>query len=241
MNISSIGIQIIQAFESCDKPAGTGQFTTYRDEVGVLTIGWGSTLVDAPDLKDGDVWSQAKCDEVFASSLARIYVPHVLKCIGDRVVTQSQLDALVSWTYNTGGPTGSQVWVAVREGRHADVPALLARWNKAGGRVLAGLTRRRTCEGQLYAGNINGAMSTAEVYGAAPSPTAKASVPKPSATDIVKGARATTKAVVTATATAGATHAVNAPHNVVWAIVVFTAVALVFAGVEWARQSRSWA
>lgn len=60
--------------------------------------------------------------------------------------------ALVSWAYNVGcGNTGSSTLIRkLNAGDKASVPSELLRWNKAGGRVLAGLTRRRQAEGDLF-------------------------------------------------------------------------------------------
>lgn len=179
LQTSPVGKSIIQAFESCLKPTGDGRFRTYHCPANVLTIGWGSTRDDVPDLRDGDVWSRERCDGVFATSLARKYEPHVRDMVGDRDLATYQFDALVSWAYNCGGPASSSVWKAVREGRDADVPALLAQWNKGGGQVLAGLVRRRKSEGLLYAGNIPGALNAAGAVDPGTMPQSKAPADHP--------------------------------------------------------------
>lgn len=162
MHTSEAGQTLIKLFESCLKPTGDGNFRTYRCPAGVLTIGWGTTKVDAPDLKDGDVWSPQLCDEVFAGSLGK-YEAAVTRNLGGRTLPQHKFDALVSAVYNCGADvmTGS-VGKAVREERDADVPALLARWNKADGKVLAGLVRRRKAEGELWLGDFESASKTAQ-------------------------------------------------------------------------------
>jgi lysozyme len=40
----------------------------------------------------------------------------------------------------------------LNSGDYNGVPAQIMRWNKAGGKVLAGLTRRRTAEAELFQG-----------------------------------------------------------------------------------------
>jgi lysozyme len=76
-------------------------------------------------------------------------------------VTQAQFDALVSWSFNTGGPASSSVWPAVRRGDVEGVCERLARWNMGGGRVLRGLVRRRAAECALYRGKIDDALRIA--------------------------------------------------------------------------------
>ena len=158
---------LIQAFESCLKPVGGDQFTTYRCPAGVLTIGWGSTRDDAPDLSDGDKWSGTVCKRVFYQSLPK-YDAYLDPVVADRArnghpsLTTHQRDALISGLYNAGPKLLSgNIGRAVREGRDADVPEYLSRWNKGGGKVWPGLVRRRKAEGQLWSGDLQGAQTTA--------------------------------------------------------------------------------
>ena len=67
---------------------------------------------------------------------------------------QNQFDALVSWTYNLG-PSNlnrSTMLKVLNRGHYEEVPAQICRWNKAGGKVLEGLTRRRNAESLLFEG-----------------------------------------------------------------------------------------
>ncbi len=74
---------------------------------------------------------------------------------------QHEFDALVSWSFNTGGPAHATLWRKLNAGGKATVPRELAKWNRAGGRVLAGLTRRRKAEGLMFAGDVKGALALA--------------------------------------------------------------------------------
>ncbi len=61
---------------------------------------------------------------------------------------QHQFDALVSWVFNLG-PTNlaaSTLLKVLNAGEYDEVPAQIKRWNKAGGKVLQGLIRRREAE-----------------------------------------------------------------------------------------------
>ena len=65
---------------------------------------------------------------------------------------QCQFDALCSWVYNLG-PTNlreSTLLKVLNEGNYNSVPAEIKRWNKAGGKVLEGLMRRRRAEALLF-------------------------------------------------------------------------------------------
>ena len=63
-------------------------------------------------------------------------------------------DALVSWTYNLG-PTNlksSTMLKFLNTGNYEEIPTQIKRWNKAGGKVLQGLIRRREAEALLFEG-----------------------------------------------------------------------------------------
>ena len=69
-------------------------------------------------------------------------------------LTQNQFDALVAWTYNLG-PTNlnkSTMLIKINEKGWDEVPNQIKRWNKAGGKVLEGLVRRREAESLLFQG-----------------------------------------------------------------------------------------
>ncbi len=161
MKISQIGIAIVKAFESClAKVEGRpGFFKAYRDPVGVLTIGWGHTNHHEPKFTVSTIWSQKQCDDALAADLA-IFEAHVSKQ-AKVPLTQNEFDALVSWAYNTGGPSTATLWKKLNAGDKRAVPAELAKWNKGGGKVLNGLVRRRKSEGELFAGNTAAALKTA--------------------------------------------------------------------------------
>ena len=61
---------------------------------------------------------------------------------------QNQFDALVSWVFNLGPANlkASTMLKVLNNKEYDDVPAQIKRWNKAGGKVLQGLIRRREAE-----------------------------------------------------------------------------------------------
>jgi len=161
MKISANGLALIKAFEGC-------YLTAYQDPVGVWTIGWGTTGAEA---KPGRKITAAQAEEFLRRDL-ETFEEHV-DSLAKVPLAQYEFDALVSWSYNTGGPSTATLWKVLNVGNKAAVPAELERWNKAGGHVLAGLTRRRKAEGQLFAGDIAGAFKTAGI------PTAPQAVASP--------------------------------------------------------------
>jgi lysozyme len=149
--VSAQGIALIQRFEGCAKLRGDGLVEAYPDPGtggAPWTIGWGAT---GPGIEQGTVWTRSQCDARLANDLGR-YAGDVSAAIGEAPTTQAQFDALVSFHYNTGAIARATLTKRHVAGDYAAATAEFARWNRAGGRVLQGLVRRRAAEAALYAG-----------------------------------------------------------------------------------------
>lgn len=153
--IGDEGIALIKRFEGCARLRRDGLVEAYPDP-GTggepWTIGWGATgrdHVGGGRIAKGTVWTQAQCDARLESDLAR-YAADVAKALGDAPTTQSQFDAMVSFHYNTGAISRATLTAKHIAGDHAGAAREFARWNRAGGRVLKGLIRRRAAEVALY-------------------------------------------------------------------------------------------
>lgn len=118
----------------------------YQDSVGVWTIGYGHTK----GVKPGDVWTQEHAEAMLTAEVrefmrgveAKLRVP----------VTDEQLAALTSFAYNVGlGAYGKSTLLKKLNLANYDAATReFQKWNKAGGRVLAGLTSRRRAESELF-------------------------------------------------------------------------------------------
>ena len=95
------------------------------------------------------MWTQAQCDERLEDDLSR-YAADVARAIGDAPTSPAQFDAMVSFHYNTGAIARATLTKKHCAGDYEGAAAEFARWNKAGGRVLKGLVRRRAEEAELY-------------------------------------------------------------------------------------------
>ena len=64
---------------------------------------------------------------------------------------------MVAWTYNLGPSNlrSSTMLQVLNEGKFQEVPQQMRRWNKANGKVLEGLERRRLAESMLFDGDPN--------------------------------------------------------------------------------------
>ena len=141
MKISQEGIALIKKFEGCELEA-------YKCAAGVLTIGYGHTK----GVTDGMQITKAEADEMLVEELAT-YEGYVSDAVNNQL-DQCMFDALVSWTYNLG-PTNlrsSTMLKVLNAGEYDEVPAQMKRWNKASGKVLEGLIRRREAESLLFEG-----------------------------------------------------------------------------------------
>lgn len=118
----------------------------YRDIVGVWTIGWGETR----GVTAGMVWTQQQADERFCESLTE-FVEGVRK-LCKNPPSDNELGAMASLAYNIGlgGFARSTVLRQHNAGEHQAAARAFALWNKAGGKVVRGLTLRRAKESALY-------------------------------------------------------------------------------------------
>ena len=126
----------------------------FRCPAGVPTIGYGATYY--PDGRRVTMQARpvtvAQATDMLRSMLAS-YEAGVSRYVLVPV-TQGQFDALVSFAYNVGLSAfkDSTLLRLVNARDYAGAAAQFARWNKAGGKVLPGLTRRREAERKLFVG-----------------------------------------------------------------------------------------
>lgn len=146
---SPSGIALIQHFEGCAKLRKDGLVEAYPDPgTGSVpwTIGWGAT---GPGISRSTVWTRGQCEARLRADITR-HANDVLAAIGNAPTTQDQFDALVSFHYNTGAISRATLTRRHIAGDFAGAAREFTRWNRAGGRVLAGLVNRRAAEARLY-------------------------------------------------------------------------------------------
>ncbi|HDU5651462.1 TPA: lysozyme [Klebsiella aerogenes] len=147
MQTSDEGIALIKDFEGC-------RLTAYPDPGtggAPWTIGYGWTLpVDGKPVRPGMTIDQATADRLLKTGLVS-YENDVLKIVKVKL-TQGQFDALVSLAYNIGSRalSTSTLLKKLNDGDIKGAADEFLRWNKAGGKVLNGLTRRREAERALF-------------------------------------------------------------------------------------------
>ena len=144
MQTSEKGIALIKQFEGC-------KLTAYQDSVGVWTIGYGWTKpVDGKPIRAGMTIKQETAERLLKTGLVS-YESDVSRLVKVGL-TQGQFDALVSFTYKLGARalSTSTLLRKLNAGDYAGAADEFLRWNKAGGKVLNGLARRREAERALF-------------------------------------------------------------------------------------------
>lgn len=138
--INQAGFELIKSFESC-------VLHVYKDAVGLPTIGWGHLI------KAGEKFTtitQEEADELFRRDLASF--ESAVASLVRATLTDNQFSALVSLAFNIGTANfkDSTLLRLLNHGEYRLAADQFGRWNKAKGRVLKGLTRRRAAERALF-------------------------------------------------------------------------------------------
>lgn len=136
MKINEKGLELIKSFEGC-------KLTAYKCPAGVLTIGYGHT---GADVKEGQKITQKKADALLVKDVDR-FEKMVNAYKKKYKWTQNEFNALVSFAFNIGNIDQLTKWGKRNKGQIADAILL---YNKAGGRVLSGLVKRRKAEHDLF-------------------------------------------------------------------------------------------
>lgn len=136
------GLLLIKTFEGL-------RLKAYRDAVGIWTIGYGTTRGVQPNM----VITEAQAEKFLQEDLVRF--EQAINSAVTAPINDNQFAALVSFTYNVGsGALRSSTLLRLLNAKEnvRAVADQFPRWNRAGGSVLAGLTRRRNAERSLYLG-----------------------------------------------------------------------------------------
>lgn len=146
MKTSTNGVQVLHYFEQC-------RLEAYPDPAtggAPWTVGWGDT---GPDVKPGTCISQDEADARFARRLVREFEPGVMEAL-TRTPSQAQFDGMVSLAYNigVGNFTKSTLVRKFNAGDDAGAAEQFLVWNRAAGKVMLGLRRRRAAERALFLG-----------------------------------------------------------------------------------------
>ena len=143
-------LDLIRQFEGC-------RLTAYLDPVGILTIGWGYTnnAGYGPGVTVGETWTQAQADAMFEEGVL-LFRGQVLRLL-KRAAKPNELGAMTSLAYNIGAYVFSRSTCLKRfnAGDTKGAAEALVWFNRADGKVMRGLVRRREAERGLFLGDVN--------------------------------------------------------------------------------------
>lgn len=146
MTTSSEMVSLIASFEGL-------RLKAYLCQAGVPTIGYGSTYLHGKKVTLGMTCTKEEALDQFTQDLAK-FERDVTASLGMTRLTQQQFDAVVSFCYNCG--TGAfrrstlKRKIVANPSNFDGIKAEFAKWNKAGGVVSKGLSRRRATEAAWY-------------------------------------------------------------------------------------------
>ena len=146
MKISSNGIELIKQFEGLS-------LVPYLCPANIPTIGWGNTFYEnmkKVTMQDGPI-TREKADSLFNFLVTTNFV-NVVNRLVIVDINQNQFDALVSFVYNIGGGNFEKSTLLKKVNQSDFISASLEfeKWNKANGKILNGLTKRRLAEKELF-------------------------------------------------------------------------------------------
>lgn len=144
MKTSNSGISLIKSFEG-------KRLNAYDDGVGVWTIGFGTIKYpNGVRVKKGDTCTEEQAEVYLKNDLVKF--ESAINRLVKVPLNQNQFDALASFTYNLGETnlSSSTLLKKLNTKDYKGAADQFERWNKAGGKVMTGLTRRRKAEKELF-------------------------------------------------------------------------------------------
>ena len=135
MTTTETAAALIRQFEGC-------RLKAYKCPAGIWTIGYGHTA----GVKAGDVWTQEQADRALEQDIGKYRKAVLIAC--------PALAACISLAYNigTGAFCKSTLVKKLNQGDYTGACNEIRRWNKAGGKVLPGLVKRREAEYEMCMG-----------------------------------------------------------------------------------------
>lgn len=152
MKLNKKGIELMHEFEGL-------RLESYLCPAGIPTIGWGNTRYESGRrVQLGESITKERADALFLW-FANSFATQVRSLLNKGVtINENQFSSLVSFAYNVGVANLRSSTLLRKVNANPNDPTIFnefLRWNRAGGQVLAGLTRRRQAEANLYYEPIN--------------------------------------------------------------------------------------
>lgn len=162
--VNQAGIELIKSFEGIvDGDPSTVNLDPYADPIGILTIGWGHAITFGERFLRDNKADRAIAKKLYPNGITRAEAEELLRHdIKEHTrdleylikvpLTDNQFAALASLAFNigVGNFRKSSVLRLLNQKNYKGAAERFLLWNKAGGRVLKGLVRRREAERQLF-------------------------------------------------------------------------------------------
>jgi lysozyme len=151
MKISNEGLQLIRRFEGC-------KLKPYLCPAGYWTVGYGHVIGNGKTKPEKQLYTQEEVNELLRTDLVRFEQGVLRYCPVH--LTQFEFDSLVSFSFNLGLGVLQRSTLRrkiLRQDKQAAARNIL-KYNKAGGQVLKGLTRRREAEYRMFTKETNNAI-----------------------------------------------------------------------------------
>jgi GH24 family phage-related lysozyme (muramidase) len=144
MTIGQAGIDMIKRWEGFHAQA-------YLDPIGIPTIGFGTIRVNGRPVKMGMTCTMQQAEMWLMEEVNVSIVPHLHRLL-KVPVNQKIFDSLCSFIYNLGigNFSKSTMLRMLNAGDYRGAADQFPRWNRAGGKVWNGLTKRRMAERELF-------------------------------------------------------------------------------------------
>ena len=142
---------LIKPFEGLARRLPDGRVQAYPDPATKghpWTIGWGAT---GPDINPGTIWTMKQCEDALDHHIEYFSQELIRQSPTMQTALPKRIAAVISWIYNLG-PRNYQISTfkkRINAGDWHGAAEECTKWNKAAGRVLPGLTRRRAAEAAL--------------------------------------------------------------------------------------------
>ena len=141
---SQDAISLIKKFEGL-------RLKAYKDSVGIWTVGYGTTQINGFPVTETTVINSTEAERQLMQYLNDTSSPSIYRNCKS-LITQSMFDAMCSFVYNLGSGTyaKSALLKELNSSKYQESANLFPDYNKAGGQVLDGLTKRRVAEMELF-------------------------------------------------------------------------------------------
>lgn len=158
------GKAILRQFEGC-------KLVAYKCPAGYWTIGYGNRYyADGTPVQEGDKIDQETANRLLDITIEK-FEKQVKLLLGDTLLVmlpKEAIDPLISFAFNvgTGAFAKSTLLKKIKENKlnFDGIEAEFMKWNKGGGKVLDGLTKRRKAEFQMYKQAVLSQYTKVECY-----------------------------------------------------------------------------